>query len=214
MLIGCESSGTVREAMRARGIDAWSCDLLPAGDGSPFHLQGDVRDAMTSQHWDAFGLHPECTYLTVAGIHWNNRGRGWDKTNDALAFVKELIDLAGDKPRYLENPVSIISSKVSKPTQIIQPYEFNTDASKKTCLWLKHLPPLTNTIRIKGRMVEYPKGSGKMVERWSNQTDSGQNNLGPSDNRWKLRSKTYQGIADAMADQWHQFLFSYTTPQE
>ena len=201
-LVCCEHSGIVREAFRKRGLDAWSCDLLPADDNSPYHIQGDCREAMKAGHWDGFGLHPDCTYLTVAGIHWNNRGRGHEKTNAALAFVREVIEIAGDRPWYLENPVSIISTRIKKPTQTIQPYDFYEDASKRTCLWLNKLPKLTGTKRFNGRMVEWPIGSGKMVERWSNQTDSGQNKLAPSANRWKLRSKTYQGIADAMADQW------------
>lgn len=210
-LVGCEHSGTVREAMRAAGIDAYSCDLLPADDGSPHHIQGDVREAMQSREWGGFGLHPDCTFLTVAGIHWNNRGRGWEKTNAALAFVRELIALAGDRPWYLENPVSIISTQVRKPDQTIQPYDFGEDASKRTCLWLNRLPLLTATKRIPGRLVEWPKGSGKSVERWSNQTDSGQNKLPPSADRWKLRSKTYLGVAEAMATQWAPILLKGTT---
>jgi hypothetical protein len=129
-LVCCEHSGMVREALRAKGVDAWSCDLLPADDASPYHIQGDCRDAMRSREWGGYGMHPDCTYLTVAGIHWNNRGRGWEKTDAALAFVRELIELAGDKPWYLENPVSIISTKIRKPTQTIQPYDFGEDASK------------------------------------------------------------------------------------
>jgi len=205
-LVCCEHSGTVREAMRERGIDAYSCDLLPADDGSPYHIQGDCRDAMRSRDWTGFGLHPDCSRLTVAGIHWNNRGRGWEGTHAALAFVRELMALAGEKPWYLENPVSIISTQIRKPTQTIQPYDFGEDASKRTCLWLHRLPPLRPTRRVPGRMVEWPRGSGKTVERWANQTDSGQNKLPPSDDRWKVRSKTYAGIADAMASQWSAVL--------
>jgi hypothetical protein len=205
VLIGCEHSGTVREAMRAKGIDAWSCDLLRADDGSPHHIQGDVREAMRGD-WGAFGLHPDCTFLTVAGIHWNNRGRGWERTEAALRFVAKLMELAGDRPWYLENPVSIISTRIRKPDQTVQPYDFGDDASKRTCLWLNRLPLLKPTKRIAGRFVEWPKGSGKTVERWANQTDSGQNKLAPSADRWKLRSRTYAGIAQAMADQW-QHLF-------
>ena len=207
-LVNCESSGMVREAMRAQGIDAWSCDLQPADDGSPYHIQGDCREAMLSRKWDGFGLHCDCTYLTVAGIHWNNRGRGWEKTHAALAFVRECIALAGDVPWYLENPVSIISTHIRKPTQTIQPYDFGEDASKRTCLWLHRLPKLCGTRRVPGRMVEWPRGSGKMVERWSNQTDSGQNKLAPSEDRWKVRSKTYAGIAAAMAEQWAPLLLA------
>jgi hypothetical protein len=124
----------------------------------------------------------------------------------ALAFVRELIELAGDAPWYLENPVSIISTKIREPSQTIQPHDFGEDASKRTCLWLNRLPLLRGTVRVPGRMVEWPRGSGKMVERWSNQTDSGQNKLPPSRDRWKVRSKTYAGIARAMADQWHALL--------
>jgi hypothetical protein len=191
--------------MRAKGIDAWSCDLLPADDNSPNHIQGDCRDAMKWRDWAAFGFHPDCTFLTVAGIHWNNRGRGWEKTELALAFVRELIALSSSKPWYLENPVSIISTHIRKPDQTIQPYDFGEDASKRTCLWLNHLPKLKPTKRIPGRLVNH---KGKFVERWSNQTDSGQNKLGPSDDRWKLRSKTYHGIAQAMADQWSEILMN------
>lgn len=202
MLIGCEHSGEVRRAMRSAGLDCWSCDLLPADDGSPHHIVGDVLAVMRSRPWAAFGLHPDCTFLTVAGIHWNDRGRGWDKTHAALAFVRELIRAAGSVLWYLENPVSIISTQVRKPSQTIQPYDFGEDASKRTCLWLNGLPCLAATRRVPGRWVEWPRGSGKMVERWANQTDSGQNRLPPSADRWKLRSRTYPGIAAAMAAQW------------
>lgn len=202
ILICCESSGVVRRAFRRLGHDACSCDLLPADDGSPFHIQGDCRPMMEDGGWRMFGMHPDCTFLTVAGIHWNNRGRGWAGTTIALAFVKELIALAGDRQWYLENPVSIISTHFRKPDQIIQPHDFGEDASKKTCLWLNRLPRLTPTIHIPGRIVEWPRGSGKMAERWANQTDSGQNRLAPSENRWKDRSLTYPGIADAMASTW------------
>ena len=220
MLIGCEHSGVVRGAMRAKGIDAWCCDLLPADDKSPYHIQGDVRAAMKSRPWSAFGLHPDCTFLTVAGIHWNDRGRGWEKTNQALAFVRELIELAGDVPCYLENPVSIISTHIRKPTQTIQPYDFGEDASKRTCLWLNRLPALHGTTYVPPRWVCECGGvvrpttqkptccphcdvfGARLLPRWSNQTDSGQNRLGPSEDRWKERSRTYPGIAAAMAQQW------------
>jgi hypothetical protein len=205
-LVCCEHSGTVREAFRETGIDAWSCDLLPADDGSPFHIRGDCREAMSHGDWVGFGMHPDCTFLTVAGIHWNYRGRGWDKTNCALSFVRELMELAGDLPWYLENPVSIISTHIRKPSQTVQPFEFGENASKRTCLWLNALPKLTPTKRIQGRIVEWPVNSGRFVERWANQTDSGQNRLGPSDDRWKQRSKTYKGIAEAMASQWANYL--------
>jgi hypothetical protein len=200
VLIVCESSGTVRESFRAMGHDAWSCDLLPADDSSPFHFQCDARDV--SGEWDMMGFHPPCTFLSVSGIHWNNRGRGWDGTNAALEFVKWCM--SHKCPWYLENPTSIISTRFRKPSQTIQPYEFGEDASKRTCLWLNDLPTIKKDPinRVAGRLVEWPVGSGKIVERWSNQTDSGQNKLAPSKDRWKERSKTYSGIAQAMASQW------------
>ena len=206
ILIVCESSGTVREAFRAMGHDAWSCDLLPADDGSPFHIQADARDV--GGDWDMMGFHPPCTFTNVAGMHWNNRGRGWEGTKAALDFVRWCM--YHRCPWYLENPVSIISTHLRKPDQTIQPYEFGEDASKRTCLWLNDLPPLSPTIRIPGRIVTDPK-TGKLVERWSNQTDGGQNRLPPSENRWKERSKTYAGIATAMADQWGRNLTLQTT---
>ena len=198
VLIVCESSGTVREAFRRLGHDAWSCDLLPADDGSENHYKCDAREVLTDA-WDLVGMHPPCTYLSVSGIHWNNRGRGWERTHEALGFVEWLM--SHDMPWYLENPMSIISTKIRKPDQIIQPYDFGEDASKRTCLWLNRLPKLQPTKRVPGRWVTDPRNR-KRVERWSNQTDSGQNKLPPSENRWKERSKTYAGIALAMADQW------------
>lgn len=207
LLICCEHSGAVRDAMRAKGVDTYSCDLLPDDNASRYHIQGDCRDVMRSDRWTGFGMHPDCTYLTVAGIHWNDRGRGWEGTEKALDFVLQIISLAGDKPWYLENPVSIISTRIRKPTQTIQPYDFGEDASKRTCLWLNGLPCLRTTKRVPGRWVTDPR-SGKTVERWANQTDSGQNRLPPSADRWKLRSRTYPGIAAAMADQWASYFQS------
>lgn len=206
MLIGCECSGVVRRAFRALGHDAWSCDTQPADDGSEYHLQCDVLSVLQPGRWDLGIFHPPCTYLTVSGLHWNGRiaGRA-DMTEEALLFVAALLD-APIEHISLENPTGCINSKIRKPDQIIQPYEFGDDASKATCLWLKNLPLLENTLRIRGRMVEWPKGSGKMVERWSNQTDSGQNKLGPSPNRAKLRSVTYPGIAAAMAEQYSAWI--------
>jgi hypothetical protein len=210
ILIACESSGTVREAFRRLGFfEAYSCDLLPADDGSQWHIQGDALEAIRSASWDLVIGHPPCTYLSVSGLHWNNRvpGRA-EKTEQGLKFVRDMIDAARDKGSALavENPVSCISSRIRKPDQIIQPYEFGHDASKATCLWLWNLPLLQSRPeqRVAGRRVTLP--SGKVVERWSNQTDSGQNRLPPSADRWKQRSKTYQGIADAMAEQWGDWL--------
>lgn len=210
LLICCESSGAVREAFRARGVDAVSCDLLPAEDGSPHHIQGDALAAMRSRDWSGFGFHPPCTFLTSAGLHWNGRGRGWERTEQALAFVRELFALAGDRPYYLENPVGCISTRIRRPSQSIQPYDFGEDASKRTCLWLQGFPLLRPTSRFPGRIVRRP--DGLEVERWANQTDSGQNRLAPSPDRWRERSRTYPGIARAMAEQWSPILFSLTQP--
>ena len=196
ILIACEYSGVVRDAFIKKGHDAISCDILPTEASGP-HYSGDVLSILDNG-WDMMIAHPPCTYLSVSGIHWNNRGRGWEETNKALEFVKALMNAPIDRI-CIENPVSIISSRIRRPDQSIQPYEFGHDASKKTCLWLKGLPKLTPTQIIQPRIV-----SGK--KRWGNQTDSGQNKLPPSKDRWKVRSKTYSGIADAMANQWSETL--------
>ena len=194
VIIGCESSGTVRDAFIRAGHNAMSCDMLPTERPGP-HYQGDIRDVLYSEHWDLGIFHPPCTYLSVSGMHWTTRGlRDPQLTEDALAFARLLMD-APIARIAIENPVSIISSRIRKPDQIIQPYHFGHDASKKTCLWLKGLPPLRPTAFVEPRIVD-----GK--PRWANQTDSGQNKLPPSADRWRMRSKTYQGIADAMAAQW------------
>jgi len=193
VLVACEYSGTVRDAFIRAGHNAISCDLLPTDAPGP-HYQGDVGDLL-NDGFDLMVAHPPCTYLSVSGMHWTTRGlRDAQLTTDALAFVRLLMD--APIPRIaIENPVSIISSQIRRPDQIIQPWMFGHDASKKTCLWLKGLPMLTPTQTIAPRMV-----NGK--PRYANQTDSGQNRLAPSADRWKIRSETYSGIADAMANQW------------
>jgi len=193
ILVACEYSGRVRDAFRKLGHDAWSCDLLPAETPSPYHYQCDLREVL-DKGWDMLIAFPDCTFVCGSGIHWNDRGRGWERTEAAVEFFRMLWE----QPIHyiaLENPIGILSKRICKPTQIIQPHQFGDDASKATCLWLKNLPSLSPTKHIAPRIV-----GGK--KRWSNQTDSGQNRLGPSDDRWKERSRTYQGIADAMADQW------------
>ena len=193
VLIACEYSGTVRDAFIAAGHDAMSCDLLPTDAPGP-HYQGDVRDVL-GDGWDLMIAHPPCTYLAVSGMHRTARGlRDPQLTEDALDFVRLL--LAAPVPRIaLENPVSVISTRVRKPDQIIQPWQYGHDASKTTCLWLKGLPALRPTQIVEPRIVDGRK-------RWGNQTDSGQNRLSPSPDRWKRRSATYAGIAAAMAAQW------------
>ena len=195
VLVACEFSGVVREAFRSRGHDAWSCDILPADDNSEYHWQADVRECLRLNTWcddlDLIIAHPPCTYLTVAGNrYYANRP---DLYLPAAEFATLFFNFA---PRVcVENPIGRLSTLYRKPDQIIQPYEFGEDASKATCLWLKGLDPLASTKRVVGRIV-----NGK--ERWSNQTDSGQNKLPPSKDRSNLRSITYPGIAEAMAEQW------------
>jgi len=193
VLVACEYSGTVRDAFLAAGHDAMSCDLLPTDVPGP-HYQGDVRDVLDDD-WDLMVAHPPCTYLSVSGMHWTARGlRDPQLTEDALDFVRLLMNAPIDHVA-IENPISVISSRIRKPDQIIHPWMFGHDASKATCLWLKGLPRLTPTQHVEPRIV-----NGK--KRWANQTDSGQNRLPPSEDRWKIRSETYPGIAEAMADQW------------
>lgn len=194
VLVACEWSGQVRRAFRERGHEAWSCDLEPPADGSPHHIQDDVRKNLR-WGWDLIIAFPPCTYLCSSGMHRTARGlRDPQLTEDALKFVRTLMEAPA--PRVAaENPVGVISTRIRKPDQIIQPYQFGHDASKRTCLWLKFLPPLVPTAYVPPRMV-----NGK--PRWGNQTDSGQNRLGPGETRAKIRGETYPGIAAAMAEQW------------
>lgn len=203
VLIACEYSGRVREAFRKLGHDAWSCDLLPAEDSSPYHYQCDVRE-IVGNGWDLLIAHPDCTYLCRSGLHWNKRGALVDGrprqelTEEALEFVRFLMDAPVSRIA-IENPIGCIGTRIRKADQIIQPYDYGEDASKATCLWLKGLPPLQPTRRVQGLTIMH---NGKWVKRWANQTDSGQNRLPPSADRWKDRARTYQGWADAFAAQW------------
>ena len=184
VLIACEFSGIVREAFRANGHDALSCDLEPSETPGP-HYRGNVID-LFAQEWDLMIAFPPCTHLSSSGARWWPRKR--EEQGKALDFVWSLF--AAPIPRIaLENPVGIISTVVNKPDQIIQPWQFGHDASKRTCLWLKGLPLLKPTREIR-------------KARYANQTPSGQNNLPPSPHRAKDRSRTYPGIANAMAEQW------------
>jgi len=195
ILIACEESQAVCIAFRKLGHSAYSCDTLPCSGGHPeWHIQGNVLDYL-DRRWDMLIGFPPCTYLAVSGLHWNKRIEGrQDLTEDAITFVRALME--ADIPMIaIENPVGCISTRIRKPDQIIQPYQFGHDASKKTCLWLKNLPPLLPTNYFPPRIVD-----GK--ERWSNQTDSGQNRLTPSETRASERSKTFRGLANAMANQW------------
>jgi hypothetical protein len=185
VLVACEYSGAVRRAFRDRGFDAWSCDLLPAEDGSEFHYQGDVLASyIIEQKWDLMIAHPPCTHLAVSGARWFQEKQYEQK--EALWFVKQLLD-APIPSIALENPISVISTKIRKPTQIIQPWQFGHGETKATCLWLKNLPKLTPTNIVEGREPKVHM-------------------MGPSPDRWKERSRTYAGIAEAMAKQWGDYL--------
>jgi len=214
VLIACETSGMTRDAFRARGHDAWSCDLLPAETATLYHYQCDVRDVL-NHGWDLMIAHPDCTYLTVAANKYLKDDPGVkcapgvlfgaarrQAREEALTFVMLLMK-APIKKKVIENPIGAISSAIRKPDQIIQPFQFGDDASKATCLWLEGVAPLVidPAKRYPGRWVMH---NGKMVERWGNQTDSGQNKLAPSADRWKERARTYPGIAGAFAEQWGQ----------
>ena len=178
VLVACEFSGVVRDAFRDRGWNAVSCDLLPSERPGP-HLVGDVREIL-GDGWDLMIAHPPCTYLAVSGARWfAERQR---EQAEALEFVRALFD-APIPMIALENPISVISSRIRKPDQIIQPWMFGHGETKATCLWLKNLPKLKATDVVDGRE--------NRVHREP-----------PSENRWKNRSRTFEGIADAMADQW------------
>ena len=200
VLIGCERSGIVREAFRRLGHDALSCDLEPAEDKSDWHLQCDILEVIQDGDWDMMICHPECRYVSVSGMHRTVRGlRDPALTTKAITFAEKLW--AANIPLIVvENPVGVLStrSKLGKPSQIIQPYQFGEDASKKTCLWTKGLSLLKPTRFIRPRIVVL---NGRRYQRWANQTDGGQNRLGPSEHRSIDRARTYPGIAEAMANQ-------------
>ena len=193
VLIACEYSGAVRDAFIRAGHYAASCDLLPSDSPLGDHYQCDVT-AILDHDWDLMIAHPPCTHLSVSGARWFKGKQA--KQAAALDFVRQLLD--APIPRIaLENPVSIISSHIRKPDQIIQPWMFGHEATKTTCLWLKGLPHLTPT-NIVGKGARHITKSGKSLPKWYN--------LPPSADRWKIRSATFQGIADAMAAQWDENL--------
>ena len=190
VLVACEFSGTVRRAFRARGHDAWSCDILPAEDSSPYHYQQDVTELL-GNGWDLMIAHPPCTHLAVSGAAHFARKRADGSQSAALDFVRTL--LAAPIPKIaLENPVSIISSRIRKPDQIINPFQFGEPISKKTCLWLKNLAPLVPSQVVQGS-VYHTAPSGRRYPDWCWKTGGGSGHK---------RSRFFEGIADAMADQW------------
>lgn len=179
VLVACEFSGIVRDAFIQAGCDALSCDLEPT-ERKGTHYQGDVRDVLYSENWDLMIAHPPCTHLAVSGARWFKDKKVEQK--EALEFVKMLMKVNIQKIA-IENPISIISSHIRKPDQIIQPWQFGHGETKATCLWLKNLPKLQPTNVVEGRTARVHK-------------------LPPSATRWKERSRTFEGIAQAMAEQW------------
>jgi hypothetical protein len=214
VLIGYSTCQITRQAFENQGHDAYTCDLR-ASDG-PNHLQCDIWEVLT-EDWDLAILHPMCTYLTVSAAWALGDGPYHQKVKEgtlvgaerrqaqreALENFQALLDLP--YPVCIENPSpSFISTTIRKPDQVIQPWEFGDDASKSTGLWLtKGLPLLQKGTTIEPRLIHK---NGKVYKRWANQTDSGQNRLTPSENRWLERSKTYRGIAEAMGEQWGKYL--------
>lgn len=202
VLVACEYSGVVRESFRRRGHDAWSCDLIESEDNSPYHIVGDVTEII-NDNWDLMIAHPPCTYLTVAGARWFYHPEDKDlpyeerrphpkypdrrqQQEDALNFVQLLMN-APIPHIAIENPISVISSRIRRPNQIIQPWQFGHGETKSTCLWLKNLPSLEPTNIVEGR-------------------ENRIHMMSPSKDRWKERSRTFQGIGDAMGEQWGKII--------
>lgn len=186
VLVACEYSGRVREAFRARGHDAWSCDLLEAEDGSPFHYQADVFLVLNqTKQWDLLVAHPPCTHLSVSGAKHFEAKRADGRQQEAIDFFLRIAGMP--IPRIaIENPVCIMSSVWREPDQIIQPWQFGHGETKATCLWLKGLPPLKPTNIVAGREPRVHM-------------------MPPGPDRWKERSRTFEGIAEAMAAQWSNY---------
>jgi len=180
VLIACEFSGIVRNAYAAQGHDAWSCDVLPS-ETLGNHIQDDALRVAYNSNWDLMIAHPPCTHLAVSGSRWFKDKK--KEQLEALEFVRLLL-AAPILKIALENPISVISSKVRKPDQIIQPWQFGHGETKATCLWLKNLPSLKPTDVVEGREAKVHK-------------------MAPGPDRWKNRSRTYSGIAQAMAEQWN-----------
>jgi hypothetical protein len=193
VLVACEYSGRVRDAFIRRGHDAMSCDILPTDSPGP-HYQGDVQDIL-GDNWDLMVAHPPCTYMTNSGVTWLHKDpTRWAKLDDAAAFFKMLLDAPIQKIA-VENPIMHKYAKERiggvKQTQVVQPWMFGHTEQKATCLWLKNLPPLVPTNDVKAEMLQLPDNERQRLHY-----------LPPSADRWKLRSTTYMGIAEAMADQW------------
>jgi len=209
VLVACEESQAITKEFRKMGHEAYSCDLLPCSGGYPeWHYQEDVFNVIKHQEWDIMIAHPPCTYLAVSGARWMYNKDGsvneerLQNQNDALDFVKRLMD-APIKSIAIENPISVISSQIRKPDQIVHPYHFGDKASKSTCLWLKNLPKLEHTnVVAKGEFKEWvDKKSGKVKKQAKWYYDALLNAKSSAERR-TLRSKTFKGMAEAIADQW------------
>ena len=187
VLVACEYSGRVREAFRAKGHDAWSCDLLPAEDGSAHHFQNPIEDVPVGwgNVWDLLVAHPPCTHLSVSGARHFEKKRLDGRQQEAIAFFMWLVEFPAARIA-IENPVCIMSSVWREPDQIIQPWQFGHGETKATCLWLKGLPKLTPTNVVSGREHRVHL-------------------MPPGPDRWKERSRTFEGIAEAMAEQWGEY---------
>lgn len=223
VLIACEESQAVTKQFRALGHNAYSCDLLDSSGGNPeWHIKGDALQIAydSSYDWDLMIAHPPCTYLAVSGARWLYNKDGsrneerWVKQAEGLAFVRKLMD-APIEYIAIENPVSVISTQIRKPDQIIQPYQFGDEASKKTCLWTKNLPDLVHTKLVgKGEMIEWIDKNGKTKRQAKWYLDALSKAKTPEERR-TLRSKTFEGIAKAMADQWSSAIIEdYTITRE
>lgn len=192
VLVACESSGTVREAFRKLGHDAWSCDLLPADDGSPYHRQGDCIPVIR-EGWDLIIAHPPCTHLAVSGARHFAAKRADGRQQQGIDLFNAIVAACCDtKAKWaVENPIGIMSRIWRKPDQIIHPWMFGHPETKSTCLWTFNLPGLVETNNVRAEMLALPVAQRNRIHH-----------LPPSKDRWKIRSKTFQGIADAMAQQW------------
>lgn len=188
VLVGCEFSGAVRRAFRRLGHDAWSCDLLPAEDGSPYHIRGDIFRAIVRRRWDLVIFFPPCTHLCCSGARWFK-----SKKKQQAAAVRFFLKLARVQCRRLaiENPVGIMSSRYRKPDQIIQPWQFGHPETKATCLWLRGLPTLEGTKNVRSAMLRRPARLRGRIHH-----------MPPGPERERERSRTFSGIAAAMAQQW------------
>lgn len=194
VLVACEFSGIVREAFKSKGHDAWSCDLLPS-EIAGNHIQDDVLNILNGG-WDIMIAHPPCTYLSAMGIWWNSkRPERWLLTYDAMEFVKKLWDAPIEKV-VIENPVGYLNKHWMKPTQIIHPWQFGQSYSKPTCLWIRNLSQLIPTCIVdKGEF--YTKKNGSRMAKWSHITSGTR-----KEERARIASRTFTGIANAMAEQW------------